>query len=325
MTYPRTPITLILACILTFALIPSHLKAEVTLLIPAKPDILAPQSKKDQAKDKSSAIQPKKEMTKDAQKSPPAPQSSPQNNNPIPKDKGNLVQINEETDILISRIKAFAYTFSPMDMPQAFTVLRYSREKPMNNGHPQATRRDLLGDVEEILYKGQKAWGANVGIVEPGLYQFVLETRPWWDEVQQHFCQQYVKVLLPVYGDDTGWEEPSGQRFEIVPMTRPFGLLAPSLFTGKVLFDGHPCANCLVIIERINTDGQKVPTPWHQALVLRSDANGQFSAILNKAGWWCCRALLEGAPLKGADGHPKALQLGSLYWIYVDGNAVPAR
>lgn len=292
--------------------------AQVTLLIPAKPDISVPK----QAQDKKEA----KGSPKDAQKEPAAKPAQTNSTEPASQDlEMRLPSIDEENDLLITLMDPFANQGFAMDPPQSFTVLRYNREGQSKDGHLLPVRRDLLGDVEEILYKGQKAWGANVGLVHPGLFQFVLETKPWWDEKQKTFLQQSIKVMVPVYGEDAGWHESTGQRFEIVPLTRPFGLTAPQTFTGRVLLENRPLPGAQVTLYRINTDGQKVPTHWHQSLSLRSNANGEFSFTANRAGWWCAMAHLEGAPLKGADGQPKTLQLGTLFWFFVDSESANAR
>jgi hypothetical protein len=106
-----------------------------------------------------------------------------------------------------------------MDMPQMFASLRFE------NGAEQPERQDLLGDVEEIRYLGQKAWGANIALEKAGLYQFIMESRPWWNEAKNHYLQQVCKVVLPVLGQGEGWSVPAGLGFEIVPLTRPFGHL----------------------------------------------------------------------------------------------------
>ena len=223
-----------------------------------------------------------------------------------------------EVDVLITMMHPFAHKGLVMDMPQLFSVLRFEDGVRGENGRLAPERADLLGDVEEIVYLGQKAWGANVALHKPGLYQFLLEARPWWDEARDRFVQHYVKVMVPVQGQAEGWSEPAGQRFEIVPSVRPFGLTQPSLFSGQVLLDGQPLPNALVRIERINTDGRKVPTPWHEHMEVRTDAQGRFSAVLNQSGWWSCMAVTAGAPLKGTDGQNKELELGALFWLYVD-------
>ena len=233
--------------------------------------------------------------------------------------------ISEEVDVLISMMRPFRHEGLSMDMPQLFAVLRYDDNTPAKDGVLQPERHDLLGDVEEIRYLDQKAWGANVALSRPGLYQFVIEARPWWDAARDRFVQHYVKTTLPVYGVERGWELPVGQRFEIQPLTRPFGLTAPALFSGRVLFNGKPLDNAPVRMSRINTDKQSAPTPWQEELAARTDKNGQFAFVLNQPGWWCCAAVAAGDPLKGPDGQSKPLELGALLWLYVDGASAEPR
>ena len=313
----RAIVVAFFSLVLSFVYAAQLVSAQVTLLIPAAPDISAPKV----TPDKKEPNTPK-ETKKDAANKPGQTNSTESISHDL---ETNLPKINEETDLLITLMDPFANQGFPMDMPQSFTVLRYNRDGQSKDGHLLPVRRDLLGDVEEILYKGQKAWGANVGLVHPGLFQFIMETKPWWDEKQAVFLQQSVKVMVPVHGEDAGWYESSGQRFEILPLTRPFGLIAPQIFTGRVLLENQPLPGINVTLHRINTDGQKVPTSWHQNLSLRTNGNGEFSFVANRAGWWCAMAHLEGAPLKGADGQPKKLMQGSLFWFYVDSESASAR
>ena len=232
-----------------------------------------------------------------------------------------LPAIDEQVDVLITMMRPFQNQGLVMDMPQLFAVLRYDNASPVKDGLIQPERRDLLGDVEEIGYLDQKAWGANVALAHPGLYQFMIEGRPWWDATHGQFLQHYVKAVLPVYGVERGWDQPVGQTFEIQPLVRPFGLTAPALFSGVALLHGKPLANASVRMSRINTEKRTVPTPWHEEMAARSDKAGQFSFVLNQPGWWCCVATTPGDPLKGPDGQPKALNLGAVFWLYVDGAA----
>ncbi len=215
-------------------------------------------------------------------------------------------------------MRPFQYEGLVMDMPQMFAVLRYDSTTPVKDGVAQPERRDLLGDMEEIRYLNQKAWGANVALSKPGLYQFIIEGRPWWDAAHGRFLQHYVKTTQPVYGVERGWSLPVGQRFEIVPLSRPFGLTAPAMFSGVVLMDGKPLAAASVRMARINTEKRPVPTSWHEDIAARTNNKGEFSFVLNQPGWWCCMASIPGDPLKGPDGQPKPLQLGTLFWLYVD-------
>ena len=78
-------------------------------------------------------------------------------------------------------------------------------------------------------------------------------------------------------------------------------------------------------MSRINTEKRTAPTSWHEDIAARTDTKGEFAFVLNQPGWWCCMASVPGVPLKGPDGQPKPLQLGALFWLYVDSPAGEAR
>ena len=225
--------------------------------------------------------------------------------------------------MLISLMRPREHAAQPMDMPQLFAVLRHDAGTRFVNGTPQPERRDLLGDMEESLYLDTKAWGANVAIDQPGLYQFITETRPRLNAERQCFEQQYVKSILPVCGVEEGWERPAGLRLEILPLTRPFGLTAGSSFTGKALGPDGPLVNARVYMDRIRTEKKTGPLPWQHDLEARTDADGQFTFIPGAPGWWCCVVEVPGQPLKGPDGQPTPLILGSVLWLYVDAAEQP--
>lgn len=229
----------------------------------------------------------------------------------------------EEVDILLSMMRPFLHAGVSVDMPQLFAALRHDADPSAPEGGAVPERRDLLGDVEEIRYLDQKAWGANVALDRPGLYQFIMEGRPWWDQERQTFLRHQAKVVLPVHGVDRGWNEAAGQSFEILPLTRPFGLCAPAFFSGRVLLDGEPLADTPVRMVRINADGATPVGAWHEDMDGISNAAGEFSFVLAQPGWWCCEALTEGAPLKGPDGELKPVQRAALFWLFVEGPAAP--
>lgn len=222
----------------------------------------------------------------------------------------------DEVDVLIALMDPFERSGVDMDMPQFFAAMYYPQN--FNPDTMQPELRNLLGDVEEIRYLDKKAWGANVAIDKPGLYQFILEAKPWWDAERNIYLHQQAKVLLPALGVENGWNTTFGQSFEILPLNRPFGLTAPALFSGRLLLDGKPLENIPIRMGRINTASAPVPTRWHRSLEARSDSDGQFSFVLNEPGWWYCEAAIAGAPLKGPDGEMRDLERSTVLWLYVD-------
>ena len=217
-----------------------------------------------------------------------------------------------EVDILMTMMQPFKNQTFSMDMPQMFAELRFEE----GLGNPE--RKDLLSDIEEIVYQGKKAWGANIALEKPGLYQFIMETRPWWDEHKQYYIQQLCKVILPVLGVDYGWNIPAGLGFEVVPLTRPFGINAPAIFSGKVQFLGKPLPNISVKMGRINIEKKPSITHWHEEMAGITNQTGEFVFLVNQSGWWFCEAQIPGDPIKGNDGEMKPVKFGSILWFYVD-------
>lgn len=226
----------------------------------------------------------------------------------------------DEIDMLIALQDPDENIGRDMDRPNLFASLYYAPDFEAGKGEPQL--RNLLGDVEEIRYLDKRAWGANIDVSKPGLYQFILETKPRWDQAKNRFRQEQVKTILPVIAAGDGWNAPFGQSFEILPLTRPFGLIAPALFSAKVLLDGKPLVDIPVYVGRVNSEKRQFANNWQKIQEMRSDQAGQFSFILNQPGWWYCEAVIPGAPLKGPDGEMRELDRATIMWLYVNTPAV---
>ncbi len=238
----------------------------------------------------------------------------------------NTAPDDRQMDVLIALTEPAGPQGLDMDMPQMFAVIRYydapaavDREK--QDKEPRGIRphrEDLLGELEEIRYLDKKAWAVNVPLSRAGLYQLITESRPRWNEQRDLFQQHFVKTIVPVYGRADGWDKPAGLKFEIVPLTRPFGAMTPGLFTGKVVLSGEPLADAYVKIARINTDRRVAASPWQNEQLVKTDSDGIFSFVCPLPGWWGFMALAEGDPLKSADGQPKKLEMGAELWVYMD-------
>lgn len=221
-----------------------------------------------------------------------------------------------EADILMSLMQPQAYQAWDMDMPQSFALFFQADREGWPEESP--VRKDLLGDVEEIRYLDKKAWGANVALPEPGLYQFIMEGKPFWNEKKNEFFQQSAKLYLPVLSNGSGWDKPVSQDLEIVPLTRPYGLQNPAFFSAMLLKNGKAVSNARVMAGRLNVNKKAAPSRWHEQMETRTDQAGIFSFVLNEAGWWYCEALVRGEPLKGTDGQMKEARKSAIIWLYVE-------
>ena len=224
----------------------------------------------------------------------------------------------QELNVSIAFGHPFAQTATDMDLVQMFAAIRY----PLEEGG-QAVRREFLDTLKPAKYLKKKSWGGTIPLHDPGLYQLVMETRPYWEEKQGIFLQQFAQTLVPVQGCEYGWDVPVGLKLEILPLTRPFGLTAPALFTGRVLLDGKILPDTQVRIEYLNEDKRIVPGPYHQTQRVRTDERGVFSFVCPHQGWWGFAAVTKGDPLRGPDGQPKSTELSGVLWLHIDPPAAP--
>jgi len=209
---------------------------------------------------------------------------------------------------------------------------------PMENGHvmdmekPQefsvyfkGKKTDLLPTLKPIEWTGPdnkaKAYQANYKVRRNGDYIFTLTPTPYYEKGEDVFIQQITKRFINKSGMPTGWEEPLGLKTEIVPLNKPYQVLAGSTFSGQLLSEGKPVAGAECEVEFLNTDidskanafakGTRRAAP-DAAIVAMTDANGVFTFGIPKAGKWGFACLGSGpdSQYKG-----KELSQDAVIWI----------
>ncbi len=226
----------------------------------------------------------------------------------------------DHLDVRVAFGQPFAQTAVDMDPLQMFAVIRYPAKE-----NEQSKRFELLDRLKPGKYLGKGAWAAEIPVPDAGLYQLVVETRPYWEEKRGVFIQQFAQSFVPVLGIERGWEIPVGLKLEILPLTRPFGLNSPALFTGRVLLDGKPMPGAMVRIEYLNEDKRAAQSPYHNTQAVLGDESGVFSFVCPYAGWWGFAALTKGDPLKNPEGLLKETELSGVLWIRIDSPAPPQK
>jgi len=158
-------------------------------------------------------------------------------------------------------------------------------------------------------------------VTKAGDYVVVLEPAPYYEESEDIFIQQLTKVYFNNADLPTDWMEPQGLATEILPLNKPYNIVAGSTFTGQVLSEGKPVAGAEIEIEYMaaepnlatNAAGEAVAGPMPGgAVVAVSDANGYFTFGVPKAGWWGFAALGSG-PVKEHEG--KELSQDAVIWV----------
>ena len=212
-----------------------------------------------------------------------------------------------------------------MDKPQRFY---YARRAAAGE---EIEEVDLSSYLEPVEWAGDSgsvgAWKANVPrnvMRSLGDYQIVVEPTPYLEAAEDLYIQQFAKVIVNVGGLPGNWHETLGLPAEIHALNKTYANWTGSVFRGVVLGDGVPVPYTQVEVEYLNHDLDltnnrfveqariDAPHPSLEAMVILTDANGQFSFALPKAGWWGFAALSVG-PQTEYNG--KRLSQDAILWV----------
>lgn len=207
-------------------------------------------------------------------------------------------QKESKVDFDISFMHPFEQTGMTLEKPEIFVN---SKNNKLN--------------LSETTKLGHKSWNSSYDIKTPGVYKFFVQPQPYFEPAEEKFISHVPKLIVSAFGLEDGWDEPIGLKYEIIPLTKPFGLYAGNLFQGKVLHDGKPAANVEVEVEAYNDFGLKAPNDAHVTQVVKTDVNGVFSFVMNHKGWWGFAALIEEGELKYTDGKNYPVENGALIWV----------
>jgi cobalt/nickel transport protein len=185
---------------------------------------------------------------------------------------------------------------------------------------PDGKEADVTQTAEKITLPGPKgvtAYRLRFTPQRRGDYTFVLTTPPIWMEAEEEFWQDNVRVVLHVT-TQKGWDAATGRGFELVPLTRPYGLEPGMVFQAQARLDGQPQAGAIVEVERYNPVAPKELPPDEQITRrVKTDPNGVATCTLTEAGWWCVTAQRE-AGQRERDGKMYPLRQRATFWVFVD-------
>lgn len=200
-----------------------------------------------------------------------------------------------------------------LEMPEEFFMIHHGE------------KTDLKPTLEPVRFTGGENEGAafkgSVPVKRSGDYVLVTVPAPYFEESEDIYIQQITKSFLNRNELPTDWMEPVGLPTEIVPLNKPYNVLAGSTFTGRVVANGAPVAGAEIEIEYMaaepdmKTAASTAPVtapPPGGAVVAVSDDNGYFTFGIPKAGYWGFAALGSG-PVTEHEG--KDLSQDAVIWI----------
>lgn len=190
-------------------------------------------------------------------------------------------------------------------------------------------RTSLKETLKPIAFQGAenqaKAYQATVKVKRNGDYVFVLVPAPYYEESEDKYIQQITKSYVNKNDIPGDWSQPVGLPAEIVPLNKPYGALAGSTFSGRVLADGKPVAGAEIEVEYLVAEPDMaankpkstaaLPAPGG-AIVAITDANGVFTFGIPRPGFWGFAALDIG-PVKDHQGKP--LSQDAVLWVRAHG------
>lgn len=147
----------------------------------------------------------------------------------------------------------------------------------------------------------------------------VLVTTPMhFDRHAGGFLQDDVKVDVRVQVQK-GWDRAAGMTVELVPLTRPYGWRAGSVFVARAMFKGKPLADAEVEIEQFHPTPPK-DIPEDDALitkVVKTDVNGYVICTLDEPGWWAIAVTAEDGT-KTHEGKEYPVVRRGILWVKVE-------
>jgi len=178
------------------------------------------------------------------------------------------------------------------------------------------TRSDLLSSLKATGDNGAQQWSFSYQVTEPGDLSFAIEPHPYWEPSEGKMIIHYSKVIVDGYGDFTGWDQNLNLPVEIEPLTRPYSLWVGNAFRGIVKRQGKAVPFAEVEVEWRNDGSVTAPTDSYITQVIKADANGTFSYVMPRAGWWGFAALMDADyQLNAPTGDRVPVELGGLIWI----------
>ena len=192
-------------------------------------------------------------------------------------------------------------------------------------------RVDLTDMLEAATTGGKQHFTVTHTMTEPGAHVYFLHPSGYWDADEGVRITHYTKVIvdstaakLPTDSDMgwenwEGWDALAGFPVEIAPLVQPTSLWTGSVFRGVVLRHGEPAPGARIEVEYLDSkDEVALPSNAFKTHILKTGADGEFSFVPVREGWWAFTALPEmDETAKAPDGSEAEAEIGGVLWIHV--------
>lgn len=164
---------------------------------------------------------------------------------------------------------------------------------------PSVWLKDPEGKIKQLLpakisVEGKRAWEVSFTATKRGDYIVYVDLK-----AEEHKMIDHLKTVIHCDGEVwKGWNASTGQRAEIIPYTRPYGLEEGFVFAGKAIYRGHVMKNRTVEIEKYHPKDiakkivakaekkfQPNPSRMYTRVTTTND-NGEFCFTLDEPGIW---------------------------------------
>lgn len=228
---------------------------------------------------------------------------------------GHFLAITPQNQVIesgIERTQNFDVYFThPMTQGPIMAI-----EKPTEIGYWCLGETENLSDkLKEISIEQKKAWSLKHQFKRPGTYTFYVNQAPYIEKSENIAIAQYAKVVMDTYAAGEEWAPQLNTPVEIIPLTRPFGLWTNSVFTGRVLKNGKPAAGVSVEVEYDNKSNVPIIADAYGKHITTTNASGEFSVTLPKAGWWGIAALIGADEPIEIDGKSYPYEQAGVIWL----------
>ncbi len=190
---------------------------------------------------------------------------------------------------------------------------------------PDGEKTDLLGKLEKDSVKSvsgeeRLAYSLSYTPQTRGDHILAMTAGLQWDGESSEWLQDHVKTVLHVQAEE-GWSRRTGQPLEVVPLSRPYGVLAGDALSFRILYNNKPAAGVRVERELLSQTAPapaELPSEAFIAYSANTGADGTVVFSFPAAGWYGITAIRGSGREHAEDGKKGELIERSTLWVYVN-------